>query len=131
MFEGEKFFSVGMVLRNHQGQFADGKTMRFAGRVSVLETELVGIFEALLWTTELSTQVITIESDSLLSISAISKHQSNMLELADIINNCREILQSRNEVSVVFVRKQANKVAHEMARLPFAVNSSMFRSSTP
>lgn len=39
--------------------------MRFAGKVEVLEPELVGIQEALKWTAEFQDQIVCIESDSL------------------------------------------------------------------
>ena len=47
VFEGADSFSVGMVIRNHQGLFIKGKTMRLPGKVTVLEAELVGVLEAL------------------------------------------------------------------------------------
>lgn len=46
---GQNSFGIGMVLRNHQGQFLTGKTMRFAGSVSVIEAESTGVLEALIW----------------------------------------------------------------------------------
>ncbi|XP_074346115.1 uncharacterized protein LOC141684873 [Apium graveolens] len=42
VYEGEDFFSIGMVMRNHQGQYVKGKTVRFGECVSVMEAELVG-----------------------------------------------------------------------------------------
>lgn len=37
--EGSSSFSIGMVLRNHRGQFVGGKVMRFEKKVTVFEAE--------------------------------------------------------------------------------------------
>ena len=47
--EGRNSFALGMILRNHHGQFIAVKTMKIAVSVSVMEAELTGILEALLW----------------------------------------------------------------------------------
>lgn len=86
---GQDFFSVGMVLRDHQGQYIAGKTMRFAGVVSVVEAELTGILEAMLWSQELEGDHITVESDSLISVNAINQGQANLLESGDLMQHCQ------------------------------------------
>lgn len=67
-------FSIGMVLRDHHGLFLSAKTMKFSGCILVIEAELVGILEALLWTLELPNQRDIVESDSLLSVEAVNKN---------------------------------------------------------
>ena len=47
VISGNKFFSIGMVARNHQGHFIRGKVMKFEGCVSVMEAESVGVLQAL------------------------------------------------------------------------------------
>lgn len=85
ILEGENSFSVGMVLRNHQWHYVGGKTLSFPGRVSILETEMVGILKALIWTTELTVEVSKVEIDSLSSVNAINKLSMNYLELANLV----------------------------------------------
>lgn len=58
--------------------FIRGKTIRFAGRISVLEVEMVGILEDLLWLHDIPAQVITIESDSLMSVNAVNNGDHNV-----------------------------------------------------
>lgn len=48
MIQGQNSFATGMVLRNHYGQFLAGKTLKFAGSVSMMEAEMTGILEALI-----------------------------------------------------------------------------------
>lgn len=131
VFTGDQCFKVGMVLRNDQGHFVQGKCMCFAGEISVLEAEMVGILEALRWVQDWPGGRIVIESDSLLSITAIHKAACNYLELGDLIRQCMFILDSRADLSVHFVRKHANKVAHKLARLPCAINGSYVILSPP
>lgn len=128
---GQNYFAVGMVLRNHQGQYLGGKTMRFAGMVSVLEAELTGITEALSWSQEIAGGSVVIESDSLLSVNAVNNQQVNLLELGDLLNQCSTILRSNVGLSVGYVRKQANKVAHKIARFPCELNSFVVNPSPP
>ncbi|XP_074347507.1 uncharacterized protein LOC141686368 [Apium graveolens] len=88
VIKGANFFSVGMVARDHQGLFMRGKTMKFAGQVSVLEAKMVGILEALIWFSDLPDQSIIVESDSMLSIQAITKAEHNQLEIGNLIEQC-------------------------------------------
>lgn len=47
--QGVSFFSVGMLLRDSNGVFLEGKTMKFNRVVSVMEAETTAIEEALVW----------------------------------------------------------------------------------
>lgn len=76
------------------------------------------------WSRELQGSPITIETDSLPTVNAIHKGGVNHLELGHIIQQCREILVSRDDLSVVFAKKLANNVARGMVRLPCTLNSS-------
>lgn len=129
--ENEAHYSIGMVIRDHEGKFLMGKTLKVEGKVSVLEAESVGVLEALLWSVTFPNIPITIESDSLLTVSAVKKDAEHYLELGQIFRQCREILASRSNLGVVFVKKLANNVAHGMARLPCALNSYNILMSPP
>lgn len=131
VFDSADFFSIGMVIRDHRGSFIHGRTLRFAGRVEVLEAEMVGIAEALKWTADYSGQSFCIESDSLLSVQAIKGEHQNLLEVGVLIDYCRTLISSRLNVSLCFVKKQANRVAHLLARLPCTLNSFSDYSSPP
>lgn len=49
LFPGMSSFSLGLVLRDHHGNFIQAKNMVKAGAVTVLEAEAWGIAEALEW----------------------------------------------------------------------------------
>lgn len=71
--------------------------MRFVGCVQVVEAEMVGILKALLWLEDLPFTDIAIESDSLLSVSAVNKEHLNYLELGTLVQQCKTMI-SRAEV---------------------------------
>lgn len=131
VFEGSGVFSVGLVVRDYQGHFLQGRTMKFAGSISVLEAEMVGILEALKWLQDFPEHNILEESNSMLSVAAINRGDKNQLEIGDLIEQCRVILHNRSGVLVVFARKQANKVAHLLARFPCTLNSFVDFTSHP
>lgn len=67
--EGQHHFSVGLVIRNSQGQYIMGKTRKFAGLTQVVEVETIAILEGLSWLEDLQVNTAIIESDSLLSVN--------------------------------------------------------------
>lgn len=132
VYPGADSFSVGMVLRDCKGQFLRGKVMKLPGCVPVEEAEMTAIYEALVWSKEFpDQQQITVESDSLICVNAINKAKKNYLEMGDLTEQCREVCRTRNGISVVFTKKQANRVAHRMARLPCTPNGFSIFSSPP
>ena len=129
--EGQGFFEVGMVIRDHHGQFIPGKTLKLAGGVSVTEAESTGILEALIWAQDVTEGTVLVESDSLLSVNAIKQNQSNLLELGDLVQQCGELLKSNDRIFLSHVKKQRFKVAYTLARFPCALNSFIVFSSPP
>lgn len=129
--EGEHHFSIGLVLKDTQGQYIMGKTRKFAGSIQIVEAEIIAILEGLSWLEELQVNTSIIDSDSLLSVNAINRSYQNYLELSSLVQHCKSIISSRGGFSVFHVRKQANKVAHKMAKIPCEPNSFVVMSSPP
>ncbi|XP_074348373.1 uncharacterized protein LOC141687107 [Apium graveolens] len=115
---GELSYSVGMILRNEVGQFIQGKNMRFQGQVTVLEVEARGVEESIRWIEELGLHNVEIESDSETTVKAMSKTMQYYNEVGHIIELCRVKLQQRQDLLLNHVKKQANCVAHLLARVP-------------
>ncbi|XP_074355893.1 uncharacterized protein LOC141695553 [Apium graveolens] len=129
--EGQPFFTVGMVIRDHAGQFVQGRNSKTAGVVSVLEAEALGVLEALSWLHTLPDMKVLVESDSLNVVNAILADMEYQVEVGHVIEACRSLLGELVNVSVRFVRRQANKVAHLMARVPCSLNCHNMFSSPP
>ena len=71
-------YSVGMVLRNENGQFVKGKNMRFQG-----------VEESIRWIEEMRVSNVEIESDSELTVkAALSKEKQYYNEAGHTIEFC-------------------------------------------
>lgn len=115
--QGSSQYGVGMVLRDQEGKFCKARVICHAGEVGVVEAETKGILEALAWATQLGISKVVVESDSWLSVQAVNNDSVNHLEVGHMIQECRTILSQNTEFSVSFTRKQANRVAHLLARV--------------
>ena len=128
---GTPYFSVGMVIRDHQGALIRGRTSRIAGVFSAFEAEVWGIRAALRWLQMLQVKDVEIECDSLLTVTVLHKESVFHLEVGFILQDCFAIFRSRPDFTISYVRKQANTVAHFLARVPCLVNSSIIFLSPP
>ena len=130
-FQGADSFSIGIVLRNHSGCFVEGRTVALPQAMDVLEAEALGIREALSWVKNMEARTVTVESDSFVAVNAINGQNKFLLEVGHIIDHCRLMLQSLPNVSVKYIRKQANEVAHGLAKMPCSINCFVIFTSPP
>lgn len=122
MVSGAESFSIGMVMRNHLENFIEGRTVTLYQAADALEAEVLEIREALSWVKNMDDRKVTVGSDSLVAVNAINGRNHFLLEVGHIIDHCRMVLQSLLGVSVKYVRKQANEVAHGLAKMPSLIN---------
>lgn len=120
--EGSSSFSLGMILRDHLGHFCRARNLSKGGEVSVFEIEATGVLEAIRWVTNLGVSEVEIESDSLLVVQAINRQSVYYLEVGNVLQEIHNLLYIRKGISILHVKKQANKAAHMLARVPCAVN---------
>lgn len=125
--------SISMVLPEHNGSFIAGKVLRLMAPRSVFEAETIGVREALSWiiSRQLHGRSVLVETDSLLTVQALKSSATNYFEVGDVIANCQAQLQRLVSTTVTFIRKQSNRVAHEIARLPCLVNCQNEFTSPP
>ncbi|XP_074327890.1 uncharacterized protein LOC141665806 [Apium graveolens] len=83
-----------------------------------VEAESLAILEGLQWLDSINYDNVVIESDSLLAVQAIKSSSDNLLEVGFILDACRTIFDSRPGYSISFVKRQANRVAPLVAKLP-------------
>lgn len=74
---------------------------------------------------------MTVETDSLLTVQGLHSGNQNLLEIGHIMEHCKTLLHILPDVSVCHIRKQANKVAHGLARIPCLLNCFIMFSSPP
>ncbi|XP_074377163.1 uncharacterized protein LOC141718682 [Apium graveolens] len=124
-------FSVGMVIRSHNGDFVGAKVTTLPRPSTVLEAESIGIREALTSVLQRGERKLIVESDSLLSIQAVHHKKNYLLEVGHVIEDCKMFLHSMPDCRVTHIRKQANKVAHSTARIPCSIICSIVFTSPP
>ncbi|XP_074326804.1 uncharacterized protein LOC141664750 [Apium graveolens] len=129
--KGADICSVGMVLRDSRGHFIEGRTMSFTQAGDVLEAEALGIREALSWVKNMGELKVTVESDSLVAVNVINGKNNYLLEVGHIIDHCRSLLRVLPSVRLNFIRKQANEVAHGLAKMPCDINCLVTFTSLP
>ncbi|KAL8119782.1 hypothetical protein AgCh_017046 [Apium graveolens] len=67
-FQGAESFSIGMVMRNHLGNFIEGRTVTLYQAADALEAEVLGIREALSWVKNMDDRKV-IENDVVITKS--------------------------------------------------------------
>ncbi|XP_045829124.1 uncharacterized protein LOC123920841 [Trifolium pratense] len=114
----QNIYSVGACIRNEQGQFVQAYAKRSAGCPNIAEAEAMGLLEVLRWlkSTNRTSTPIVIETDCMQVAKAILAKPVNKTEFGSIIELCLRILAEFDNCKVSFVRRQANRVAHELAQ---------------
>ncbi|XP_074327339.1 uncharacterized protein LOC141665258 [Apium graveolens] len=122
--KGENMFTVGMTIRDDKGHFVTGKNMKIVGQVSVLEAEARGVREAINLVNNIGLQHVVIESDAQVVVQALKSKESYQVEVGHIIDECKEMLGNRADLSIIHIKNQANMGAHWMARVPCLLDHS-------
>lgn len=131
VFSQSDSFSVGMVMGDHRGSFVEAKIAALPCPATVLEAESIGVKEALSWIMQRGDANVIIETDSLLTVRALQGKKNYKLEVGHVIDHCKWQLQSAPGLVVSHIRKQANKAAHRLARLPCSINCFHVFTSPP
>lgn len=131
VYAGIPHYGVGLIIRDHLGQFYKARVLRVGGEVTAFEAVTKGVLEALKWAVDLGLSHVEVESDSLLTVRHIREGNMNYLEVGRLLQECRNLLVSHPNFGVSHVRKQANKVAHSLARVSCEANSFLDFLSPP
>ncbi|XP_060970040.1 uncharacterized protein LOC133037193 [Cannabis sativa] len=116
MFNENRQFGVGLVARDTQGLLIEGCTKLFQGQASAATAEAMGIREALSWIKKKRWTNVCIETDCLQVIQALRSTIEMRSMFGQVVNVCKDMLKFLNDVSIYFVRRSANMVAHSFAR---------------
>lgn len=99
--------------------------------MTAFEAEARGVLEALSWAETMYEKNVTVESESLLAVNAICKSVMYQLEVGHILDECRELIEAKRNISLCFIRRQANKATHLMARVLCPLHCYNVFSSPP
>jgi ribonuclease HI len=113
----------GWVLRDFRGGFKLAGSNTVTSSLSVVEGEAMAIIEAMEEVIRRGLSYVTFESDSKIAVDAISCRQTGVSEFSLLISHIQSLLCLHNYFEVKYVRRQANKVAHYLARAAFSMSS--------
>jgi ribonuclease HI len=121
----------GWILRDSRGQFQLAGTNILHSPLNVLEGEAMALREAMKEVMHRGLSHVIFESDSKLVVDAISSKQAGISEFSMLISNIQSMLRMNNYFEVKFVKRQANKVAHSLARAAFSMSRRRIFDSVP
>jgi ribonuclease HI len=108
--------SAGWILRNSTGNFVLAGTNWCHGKYSIIEGEAKALLEAMKAMEQNGTTHVIFETDSKNVVDAIHNLRTGISEFSSIICNIRNILALNPNFVVKFIKRQANMVAHKLAR---------------
>lgn len=123
-YAGTDTIGIGCVVRDDRGCFLRARTNVLQGTTQVREAEAWSLREALEWVRKWRTTKCIFESDAKLLVDAIhgDRGRSNF---DTIVEACSENLEHFEEVSIVFVSRSANSVAHALAQAARSMSGPM------
>ncbi|XP_024634710.1 uncharacterized protein [Medicago truncatula] len=108
---------IGICVRDSEGSFVLAKSITYPCIVSVDVGEALGLHSALQWMSDMQFDNVDFETDSKLTVDAFLATRNDLSEFGSIMTSCRSLFRNLFSNSrVEFVRRQANAVAHALAR---------------
>jgi ribonuclease HI len=114
--DGSNRASAGWILRNYMGNFVLAGTAWYRGKHSIIEGEAKALLEAMSTMEQNGFSHVIFETDSKNVVDAIHNLRLGISEFSSIICNIRNVLSQNQNFVVKFVKRQANMVAHNLAR---------------
>jgi ribonuclease HI len=108
--------SAGWCLRDYTGSFVMAGTLWNEGNWSTIEGESFALLEAMRAMVNRGITHVIFESDSKIVVDAIHTSRDGVSEFSSLICNIKNMLLANSNFVVKFVRRQANMVAHSLAR---------------
>jgi ribonuclease HI len=104
-------------LRDHEGRFVAAETTWLAGSYSIMEGEALALHEALKAMHIRGISQVVFESDAKSVVDALHYYRGGNSEFSLLIGHINNLLLSSPNFSVKFIKRQANMVAHTLARV--------------
>ncbi|KAK2355667.1 hypothetical protein QL285_093058 [Trifolium repens] len=119
---------IGMCIRDVDGTFVLAKTLHFSPRCSVPLGEAMGLFFAVQWLRDLRLDHVDFALDSQIGTDAFHRQRPDITEFGQLMSVTRGLFTSSFRNSrVEFNRRQANEVAHVLARVaPFSASPTIY-----
>jgi len=116
MFDNNTIMGYEMCFRNSLGQLLLGKSGFLLSFSTVLEAESIALLESIKTTISNGMHTVLFETDCKFLVDALTSPAVLISEFGNLVSQCRRLLSSNPDYVVSFVKRQANKVAHTIAR---------------
>jgi len=116
LFNNNTITGLNICFRNSSGTLHYGLSKYSLYTSPPSEAEALSLLEALTFPDNQGMEFVIFESDCKLVVDTIISTSTPSNEFGDIIYRCKTLLASHNNYSVFYVRRQANRVAHNIAR---------------
>ena len=90
--------------------------MVFPSISTTAEGEATALQQALQIALDLGLNRVVFETDCQLVVNVVLSNSTYVNELGSLLSNCRAMLFSNASYALAYVRRQANRVAHNLAR---------------
>ncbi|KAL8544614.1 hypothetical protein ACS0TY_005005 [Phlomoides rotata] len=107
---------VGMIVRDDERGFVVCRSLLVDGLFDVDEGEAMALYEALLWLLNLGLDNVIVQVDSKTVVNAFNNPSLNISSFGDYISRSKLLLMFKPNIYVHFVRRNANVLAHRLAR---------------
>jgi ribonuclease HI len=108
--------SAGWCVRDHRGQFVLGGSSWINGKCSSHEGEALALLEAMKELQQRGFNNVIFETDAQVIVGAIRRRNTGVSEFSSIINKIKCMLSLYSGFEVKPIRRQANRIAHTIAR---------------
>lgn len=115
-FHNNSITGYGICFRNHLAELLIGKSDILLSSATILEAETIALLESLKMATTNGMHEVLFETDSKTLVDVIKSNATPQNEFGDLIIQCRSFLNSNPDFVVSYIRRQANKVAHNITR---------------
>jgi ribonuclease HI len=115
----EKLGATGAVLRDFMGTFVHAKCELLPHVQTAAMAEAMALREGLKMVEEMGCHHVMVESDSAETIQALTGENRWWNESSAIFADCIDIASNIGEVQFIFCPRDANQVAHEIAKYSF------------
>ncbi|GAU16129.1 hypothetical protein TSUD_339990 [Trifolium subterraneum] len=121
----------GWCLRDCRVRFILAGTNLMHTKLNTLEGEAMALKEALEEMMQKGLSYVIFESDSKVVVDAIHSRQVGLSEFSILISHIKSLLLLNNNFEVKFVKRQANMVAHSLARAAYSMSGRRLFESIP
>ncbi|CAJ2643912.1 unnamed protein product [Trifolium pratense] len=123
--------SLGWCLRDHLGNFVMAGTGWREGNYSIVEGEALALFEALKVMEQKGLSHVLVETDSKSVVNAIQHLRDGHSQFSVLIRSIKNVLLLHPNFKVSFIKRQANMVAHTLARAATSWSSRCIFETLP